>query len=102
MPSLRRPTQIALSAPVPALATGELYKAFREEFVPVLADLYTAMMAVAGTPEGFVEGVITTLYRWAGETFPQPTSDLRCSGTGVSRHLSGRGSPGGAPPGLYR
>ncbi len=31
---------------------GELYKAFREDFAPVLADLYTAMMAVARTPEG--------------------------------------------------
>ncbi len=33
---------------------GELHKAFREEFAPVLADLYTAMMAVARTPKGFV------------------------------------------------
>ena len=45
---------------------GELYKSFREEFAPVMVDLYTAMMAVERTPEGFVEGVITTLYKNRG------------------------------------
>ncbi len=54
---------------------GELYKAFREEFAPVMADLYTA---VERTPEGFVEGVITTLCKTAAPGTAREATGQSC------------------------
>ena len=61
-----------LKAAPPGKAPGwdgiptELYKALREILAPVMAQVYTAIGRLGCTPRGFLDGVITILYKNRG------------------------------------
>ena len=80
-------------APGPDGIPTELYRHFRTQLAPVLADLYTAAWAQDSLPAGFLDGVISVIYKKGDKSNPsnyRPITLLNTDYRLLSRLLSDR------------